>query len=326
MAAKRWIKRRRAGKGFHYSENGQPITDQAILAYVHSLHIPPAWQAVQIAGNTRAKLLATGIDSAGRKQYIYHPSYRVKQEQAKFDRMLRFAQALPRMRSVTAQHIRRPRLDHKKVLACIVALMDEAYLRVGNATYAKTNNSYGITTLRSKHTNVERNTITFDFIGKSGQHHTKKITSQSLARIVQQLDELPGYEVFRYYTTTGQLVNIQSSDVNTYIKKIMGEEFSAKDFRTWGGTVMTVTELTRHIRPVSATERRKVVTHCIQHVARLLGNTPAITRSAYVDPRIIAAYTDTDKLLGTYKRLKSATSNSQYSLEEQCAMHVLTTL
>lgn len=318
---KQTIYRRKYGKGFqYYTEAGEKITDKNQLDYLDSLRIPPAWKQVEIAGNKRARILAKGIDDAGRQQYIYHPSYRAKQEQAKFERILKFAEALPKMRRTTERHLQRKKLDKQKVLACVVQLMDRAYFRVGNDVYAKENNSYGITTMRSKHTEVAGDTVIFDFDGKSGQHHHKKITDRTLARLVKHLDELPGYEVFKYYDDNGELQTISSRDVNEYIKEVMGEEFTAKDFRTWGGTVLASAELANSEAADSEKDRKKMVSSCVKRVARKLGNTPAVARSSYIDPRIIEAYTsgfDFRQLRRTVEQMH----RSQYmSTDERCLL------
>lgn len=325
MAVKQWIERRRVGRGYQYWQDGRRITDKENLTYYTSLRIPPAWQDVQVAVNRRSKILAMGTDAAGRRQYIYHPTFRARQEQAKFDRLARFAKALPHMRAATEKHLRHHALDQQKVLACIVRLMDEAYFRVGNDIYARTNKSYGLTTLRSKHTSVEGPTITFDFIGKSGQHQTKRVTNRTLARIIKQLDELPGRNIFKYYDNQGQLKTITSSDVNTYIKELMGEEFSAKDFRTWGGTMLAISELAQCEQAATERDRKKIITQCIKKVARRLGNTPAIARSSYIDPRVITAYLKGDALQQATRRAQnSKTSASPYVKDtEHIALKVL---
>lgn len=314
------ITRQKVAKHFRYYASGQEITDKDQVKYINSLRIPPAWRNVEIATNKRAKIQAKGTDKAGRMQYIYNPEFRAKQEQAKFERILKFAEALPHMRSVTDKHLKRKKLDKQKVLACIVQLMDKAYFRVGNDVYAKQNQSYGITTLRSKHTEVKGDTVIFDFMGKSGQKHHKKITDRKLAQIVKKLDDMPGYEVFKYQDENGQLHQIHSRDVNEYIKSIMGEEFTAKDFRTWGGTVLASAEFAKEEIGETNKERKKKVTACVKRVAKKLGNTPAIARSSYIDPRIIDAYNngyDYKKLRRTVEKMR----RSQYlDKDEQCLL------
>ncbi len=330
--AQQFIHRQKIGKGYRYILNDEAVTDKDILSYCKFLGIPPAWQDVQIARNRRAKILATGVDGAGRVQYIYNPAFRAKQEQAKFERVLRFARALPHMRRVVDRDLRRRKLDYPKVMATIISIMDQTYIRVGNDTYAKEHNSYGLTTLRSRHTTVCGNTIVFDFIGKSGKHHVKRIEDRTLARIVRQLDNLPGYEVFKYYDDNGGLKDVKSSDVNNYIKSVMGEEFSAKDFRTWAGTLIASSELAASSRDEeraeSERERKKAVTVCVRKVAKKLGNTPAIARSSYIDPRIIKTFMDGDdlrKVWGTVKNMKQQKGSEYLSPDERCVLSVLET-
>ncbi len=313
----------------YYDHEGSPVQDKQAITYYKSLKIPPAWQEVKISSNVNAKVLVTGIDGAGRKQYIYNPVFRARQEAAKFDKILRFARALPQMRTVVAKDLKRPTLDYRKVMATIISIMDRTNIRVGNDTYAKTNNSYGLTTLRGKHTAVEGDTITFDFIGKSGKHHIKKVADRSLARIVKQLDDLPGYEVFKYYGDDKKLHDVKSTDVNQYIKDVMGEEYSAKDFRTWAGTLMASVELVlteREMEASSERERKKVVTACVRKVAKKLGNTPAVARSSYIDPRIVQLYMsgkDVSKVRSTVSAMQHKAGPERLSPEENCVLRIL---
>jgi DNA topoisomerase-1 len=322
--ATRYINRQRTGqKSFQYFHDGRQITSKAELAYFKSIGVPPAWKDVKIAASHNARIQATGVDKAGRLQYIYHPKFRAKQEREKFERILRFARALPKMRRVTREHLALPGLPREKVLACVVQLMDKAYFRVGNEIYAKENQSYGLTTLRSKHTTVRGDTIVFDFIGKSGQEHLKKVTDKKLAKIVKALDDLPGYEIFKYIDEDGQLRDIHSDDVNAYIKEVMGEEFSAKDFRTWGGTLLATMELSQTERSHHITERKKAVTECVKKVAQKLGNTPAIARASYIDPRIIKAYVDTNDLYKVREAVKTLRRADYLTSDEHCVLNLL---
>lgn len=321
--AKQFVERKRNGRKFDYFFNAQQIRNKEELAYFKSLGIPPAWQYVRISKNKKARILATGQDKAGRLQYIYHPAFRARQEKEKFERILRFAEALPRMRRITAEHLNHKDLDQQKVLACVVRLMDRAYFRVGNEVYAKENQTYGLTTLRSKHTDVKGNTIVFNFIGKSGQEHEKTINDKKLAKIVKQLDDLPGYEIFKYYDDDGKLHAVDSNDVNIYIKDLMGDEFSAKDFRTWGGTLLAAAELAQTERSRSPRERQKDVTACVKNVAKKLGNTPAIARASYIDPRIISAYVVTNDLMKVYETVQQMDRISYLSADEHCVLNLL---
>jgi len=322
--ATRYIERTRTGKrSFKYFHDGKEVTSKAEVAYFKSIGVPPAWQQVKIAASHNARIQATGIDKAGRLQYIYHPKFRARQEKEKFERILRFAKALPKMRRLTREHLALPGLPREKVLACIVQLMDKAYFRVGNEIYAKENQSYGLTTLRSKHTRVWGDTIIFDFIGKSGQPHLKKVTDKKLAKIVKQLDELPGYEIFKYVGEDGEMHDIHSDDVNDYIKELMGEEFSAKDFRTWGGTLLASMELTQTERSHHLSERKKAVAECVKKVAQKLGNTPAIARASYIDPRIIKAYVDTNDLYKVREAVKTLRRADYLTADEHCVLNLL---
>ncbi len=306
----------------YVGKNGQ-VRDKKTLAYIASLAIPPAWEAVTISSSPNAKVLVVGQDAAGRQQAIYNPKFRARQEKLKFDRILRFADALPKLRRQVASDLARKRLVKEKVLACIIRLIDEAYFRVGNERYAKENQSYGITTMRSKHTDVRGNTVTFDFVGKSGKQHIKTITDRQIARIVKQLDELPGYEIFRYLDADGKLHDIDSSDVNEYIKTYMGEEFSAKDFRTWGGTLLATSELLALERFHHRADRQKQVVEVIKNVAFRLGNTPAVARSSYIDPRVLDAYTDSTKLEKVKVAMERMKPKKYLSRDEQAVLRLL---
>lgn len=322
--ATRYIERKRTGKkSFDYIHGGKPVTGKAELEYFKSIGVPPAWQQVKIAASHNARIQATGIDKAGRLQYIYHPKFRARQEKEKFERILRFAKALPKMRRTTRDHLALPGLPREKVLACIVQLMDKAYFRVGNEIYAKENQSYGLTTLRSKHTRVWGDTIIFDFIGKSGQAHLKKVNDKKLAKIVKQLDELPGYEIFKYVGEDEQVHDIHSDDVNDYIKEVMGEEFSAKDFRTWGGTLLASMELSLTERSRHISERKRAVTECVKKVAQKLGNTPAIARASYIDPRVIRAYVVTNDLYKVREAVKTLRRADYLTPDEHCVLNLL---
>ncbi len=322
VMAQQWIKRQKTGKKYTYFFKDHIINDKSDLEYFKSLVIPPAWKNVQIAKNRTSTVLATGTDKSGKTQYIYHSKYRAAQEKEKFERILRFAKALPKMRKITEKHLSKKQFDREKVLACIVRLMDQSYFRVGNDSYAKQNESYGITTLRSKHLIKKSESVTFDYIGKSGQRQVKKVSDKKLARIIKKLDELPGYEVFKYYDDNGVLRDVKSKDVNEYIKEIMGEEFSAKDFRTWGGTLYACAELAIAERSHLKKDRAKIVTTCVKKVAKKLGNTPAVARSSYIDPRIIKAYENNS--LTEIRRVVESMRKQQYlDNDERCVLQTL---
>ncbi len=319
---KRYIERTKKGKGFSYTLEGTKV-DKATLQRVSSLAIPPAWTNVQISVNQKSKIQATGYDTKGRKQYIYSQSHSEKQQAAKFNRITNFASHLPKLRKQVQKDLKRWRFDQRKVIAAAISLMDEGYFRVGNEAYARTNKSYGLTTLRSKHVTVKGQKVIFDFMGKSGQHHHKVIRDGTIARIVSKLDDMPGYELFRYYDKEGKLHNLTSTDVNAYIKDVMGYEFSAKDFRTWGGTMLAAVELAREVRPETKTARKKAMTDCIKRVAKKLGNTPAITKASYIDPRVFDAYDSTDGINEVYKTVAGMRPRKYMSNDERWVLELL---
>lgn len=322
---KAYYTRKKVGKAYRYFDGNDRVGDDLEIARITSLAIPPSWKNVSIARSKSAKIQAKGYDAAGRLQSIYHPAFRLRQERLKFDRILRFAKRLPKLRKQVTSDLARKRLGREKVLAAIVRLIDEAYFRVGNKRYAKEHQTYGITTLRSKHVNVTTTTITFDFVGKSGKQHVKKIKDPQLARIIKQLDELPGYEIFRYQAKNGSMLDLHAADVNAYIKQHMGEEFTAKDFRTWGGTLLATSAIiAEELEPnASQTARKQAVTAIVKRVSKRLGNTPAIARSSYIDPRVFTAYEDGVSLPKLRKAMTSMKPKKYMSVEEQCVLKLL---
>jgi len=317
------ITRHKQGNSFVYKNKQGVITDKETIERIEALVIPPAWNDVIIHASPKARVLAKGRDSAGRQQAIYNPNFRKKQDKLKFDRTLRFAANLPKLRKQLKKDLNRRKFGKEKVLATIVTLIDQAYFRVGNEKYAKQNKSYGITTLRSKHTDVKGNTVTFNFIGKSGKEHTKKITDQQIATIVRHLDELPGHEIFRYQDDDGTMHDIHSNDVNAYIKAHMGEEFTAKDFRTWGGTLVATTQLIAAERSTDEKVRAKIVTQVVKETAERLGNTPAIARSSYIDPRVIDAFNKTSGIKSMKQSLEKIRPRKYMSRDEMRLLHLL---
>lgn len=320
-----FITRRKVGKGYHYFLDDRRISDQSIIERINGLTIPPAWRDVTITKSKSAKVQARGYDAAGRLQMIYHPAYRLKQERLKFDRILRFAERLPALRRQIDKDLARKRLGREKVLACIVKLIDEAYFRVGNERYAREHQTYGVTTLRSKHAEITGTTVTFDFVGKSGQEHHKVIDNPKLVRIIKQLDELPGYEIFRYEDNDGAMHDLHAGDVNDYIKRHMGEEFTAKDFRTWGGTLLATSEILKQEMEsgVDRTARNKMITSIVRRVAKRLGNTPAVARSSYIDPRVIAAFEEGNTVPKLRRAMGKMKPKRYRSIDEQCVLQLL---
>lgn len=323
MSTSRHITRQKKGSAFAYYDGDALLTNKVLIGRIEALAIPPAWTDVMIARSPRAKVLASGHDDAGRQQAVYNPVFRARQEKLKFDRILRFAEALPSLRRQVQKDLARRRLVKEKVLACVLKLIDEDYFRVGNERYADENNHYGITTMRSKHLDIDGNTVTFDFVGKSGKAHIKQITDHQIAGILKQLDELPGYEIFRYQDEKGQMHDIDSSDVNEYIKTHMGEEFSAKDFRTWGGTLLATSELLASEQVRGEKERQKLIANVVKNVANRLGNTPAVARSSYIDPRVINAYVHPSQLNRVRKAMTKMRPRRFMSRDEQCVLRIL---
>jgi DNA topoisomerase-1 len=320
-----YITRRKVGKSYHYFDGDERLTDEAEIQRINSLAIPPAWQRVEISKGKRTKVQARGYDSAGRQQSIYHPTFRIKQEKLKFDRILRFADALPALRRQLKKDLARKKLGKEKVLATIITLIDEAYFRVGSDVYARKHKTYGITTLRSKHADISTTTVTFDFVGKSGKEHIKTIKNPQIARIIKQLDELPGYEIFRYQDAKGAVHDLHASDVNAYIKRYMGDEFTAKDFRTWGGTLLATSAVIEEELTEDATKtaKKRVISQVVKRVAKRLGNTPAIARASYIDPRVFVAFEDGVSLDKVRRAMNTMHPKRYMSVDEQCVLQLL---
>lgn len=285
------ITRRRVGNGYSYRDaDGRTLRDKDTLAWIRSLAIPPAWQKVWICPQRNGHLLATGRDARGRKQYRYHPRWRSLRDDAKFGRMLAFARALPRIRHEVEAELRKAGLGRRKVLATVVRLLETTLIRVGNDEYARTNRSFGLTTLRNRHVKAEGAQLQFRFRGKSGKHHAITLKNRRLVRLISKMRELPGQELFQYLDEDGQPQPIGSADVNAYLREIAGDDFTAKDFRTWAGTVLAAWALSEFTAFDSETAAKRNVTQAIERVASRLGNTPAICRKSYVHPEIVGAY------------------------------------
>lgn len=312
--------RKKSRKGFSYfDEHNKIITDARLKAWFKSLVIPPAWKKVEINTSPRAKIWAIGYDVKERKQYIYNMHFRKRRDDQKFDRIIRFANKLEHMRRVTGQHLRKRKLSRDKVLAVMVRLLETAFFRPGNDCYSKENESYGLTTLRSKHLEINGNEMIFSYKGKSGQEQEKHITDARLTTIVKEIDELPGYEIFKFTDEKGKIHDVKSGDLNEYIRTIMGEEFSAKDFRTWAGTVIAAMALDEigAVQEEDQNKLKKNIRHAVIAVSEKLGNTPAIARSSYIDPRIIDHYTQGRTLSNFGREVKQLLkTNENLSLEE----------
>ncbi len=283
------IRRRRAGRAFVYRDDGSRVVrDAATLARIRSLAIPPAWTGVWICPSASGHLQATGRDARGRKQYRYHPRWRAVRDTTKYNRLWHVAEALPRLRERVDADLARPGLPREKVLATVVRLLETTLVRVGNEEYARDNGSYGLTTLRAHHVEVNGTRLTFRFRGKSGRTQEVGVRDPRLARIVRRCQELPGQELFQYVDETGAARTIGSGDVNDYLRDASGADFTAKDFRTWAGTVLAALALGALGRGDAVTQARRNVTQAVEAVARVLGNTPAVCRACYVHPAVVA--------------------------------------
>jgi DNA topoisomerase I len=303
------ISRCRSGKNFFYkSPDAKRITDDETLARIRSLVIPPAWTNVWICAAANGHIQAIGRDARGRKQYRYHPRYRAVRDEAKYDRMMAFAKALPHIRRRTATDLAKPGLPREKVLAAIVRVMEKTLIRVGNEEYAKQNKSFGLTTIHNRHATVRGKKIHFEFRGKSGVEHEIDLEDPRLAKIVRKCQDLPGEELFGYLNEDGRVVDVNSADVNEYLREIAGDHFTAKDYRTWAGTVLAATALKEIEAFDSKAQAKKNVLRAIERVAKRLGNTTAVCRKCYIHPAIIDSYLD-----GTLSELLSRKAGRELS-------------
>jgi len=292
------IQRRRHGKGFGYVDaDSKPVRDPAILKRIRSLVIPPAWQNVWICPFVNGHIQAIGRDAKGRKQYRYHPRYREVRDETKFIRMKAFGAALPKIRSQVHRDLALEDLPKQKVVAAIVALMDETCVRIGNEEYARENGSYGLTTLRNRHAEVRGDRLRLQFRGKSKQDHDIVLHDRKLAKIVKKCQDLPGQELFQYQAEDGEPIKIDSTDVNDYLREISNDEFSAKDFRTWHGTGHAARSLVALSPAESATAIKKNIVEAIKETAKKLGNRPAACRKYYVHPALLECYAEQDLFL-----------------------------
>jgi len=278
---------------FRYvAPNGRTIADRAELQRIRALAIPPAWTEVWICENPLGHLQATGRDARGRKQYRYHPRWREVRDEVKYGRLIKFAQALPRIRARTNSDLKRPALPREKVLAAVVQLLEKTLIRVGNEEYARENRSFGLTTMRDQHARIAGSTVRFEFRGKSGIEHAVDLHDARLAKIVKACRDLPGYELFQYVDENGNRQVIDSADVNAYLREISGEDFTAKDFRTWAGTVLAAKALAAVRSFATSKEAKRNIVNAIESVAKRLGNTRTVCRKCYIHPAIFDAYMD----------------------------------
>jgi DNA topoisomerase-1 len=279
-----------SGFFYRYPGTGETVREERVLTRIENLRVPPAWEDARIARSSSAKVQAIGYDSAGRLQYLYHPRYRERKEREKFERILRFSEALPKMRRITSNHLRHKNLDREKVLAAMTRLMNAAYFRVGDERYVKKNKTYGIATLRRKHLTIQGDTLIFEYTGKWGQQQRKAVTDARLRRIVEECVALPGYEVFKHRDESGEIRDVTARDLNAYVKEVMGEEFTPKDFRTWAGTLIAAVKLAELGVTEDLKQAEENVLAAVDDVAHRLGNTRDIARASYISPRVIDHY------------------------------------
>ncbi|GJD94170.1 DNA topoisomerase IB [Methylobacterium iners] len=292
------LTRRKSGTGFSYRDaKGEPVRDPATLARIRSLAIPPAYTDVWICPRANGHIQATGRDAKGRKQYRYHPDFRQARESTKFEHIMAFADALPGLRARIDRDMKRPGLSREKVLATVVHLLETTLIRVGNDDYAKSNRSYGLTTLRNPHVKVEGTELKFRFRGKSGKTWNLSIKDRRVAKIVKACQELPGQELFQYLDEEGERRDVTSADVNAYLREITGQDITAKDFRTWAGTVLAALALQEFEAFDSEAAAKRNLRAAIEGVAARLGNTPTICRKCYIHPQVLDSYVEGALLL-----------------------------
>ncbi|MBD3581156.1 DNA topoisomerase IB [Flavobacterium selenitireducens] len=313
--------RKRKGDGFFYvDENGSKVNSEAILDRIKKLVVPPAWENVWISPFENGHLQVTGVDKLGRKQYRYHPDWNKIRNQSKFFRLRNFAKALPTIRKQVEKDLNRKGLPYEKVLALVVKLIEDTNIRIGNDAYKKLYGSFGLTTLRDKHVKFEKSGVKFEFVGKKGVRHSISLQSRKLANLVKKCKDIPGQELFQYYDDDGRHCTIGSSDVNSYLKEITGQDFTAKDFRAWSGSV-TALQCFREIGPSETkTEEKKKVVEVIDCVAHKLGNTRSVCRKYYVHPTVIAAYEN--GRIDTYK-VRQNIKNNELDAEEEALVRLL---
>jgi DNA topoisomerase I len=320
------IRRQQTHKGFRYLDpRGKPLRNAEDLRRIKSLVIPPAWNDVWISPISHSHLQATGRDAKGRKQYRYHPRWREVRDQTKYHRLLDFGRVLPRLRARVNRDLARPGLPREKVIATVVKLLETTLIRVGNEEYAQQNGSFGLTTMRNKHVKVKGANIQFVFRGKSGVKFELDVNNRRLAKIVKSCRDLPGQELFQYFDDEGTRRSIDSSDVNEYLRSVMQTDFTAKDFRTWAGTVLAATELRAIEGFDSEAQAKRNIVSAIQTVAKKLGNTRAVCRKCYVHPAVLDSYVDGSLVEILSQRAKRDLADSLNALraEEVAVMAIL---
>lgn len=320
------ILRKKAGTGFFYiTGTGSKVQAKSTLKRIDNLVIPPQWENVWISRSPNAHIQATGFDQKGRKQYLYHPKWIIHRQNSKYERLKHFGEALPSIRKAVARHIKLPGWPKKKVLAIMVMVLDVAFIRVGNLSYARANGTYGLSTLRRKHLNFQEGIVSFEFKAKSGVYRKVTLEDETLVNLIKDCNDLPGYELFRYYDEPNKsYCNLMSDNVNEYLREITGEDFSAKNFRTWAGSVLTVKLKEDAVKEMEENPRKKLDTTLVNLVAEKLGNTVSVCREYYIHPKVLENVLNKDleeekeNAVNKYKGLKN-----KLQPEELLTLHLL---
>jgi len=318
--------RKAKGDDFEYFDaDGKPIRDETRLLRIRRIAIPPAYKDVWICPSPNGHIQATARDARGRKQYRYHERWREARDENKYDRILVFGQALPKIRRQVNKDMGLRELPRNKVLATVVHLLGRTFIRIGNEEYARENQSFGLTTMRNRHVDVKGPKLTFSFKGKSGVKHEIDVSDRRLANIIRKLQDLPGQDIFQYEDEVGEVRNVDSQDVNDYLQEITGEEFTAKDFRTWAGTVLTAMALNAQGPVENQAQAKKNIKDAITAVAKILGNTPTVCRKSYVHPVVLESYLDGDMIEGLRQKTEEALAENLEDLraEEAAVMSFL---
>ena len=318
--------RKAKGDDFEYFDtDGKAIRDETRLLRIRRIAVPPAYKDVWICPSPNGHIQATGRDARGRKQYRYHERWREARDENKYDRILVFGQALPKIRSRVNKDMGLRELPRNKVLATVVHLLGRTFIRIGNEEYARENKSFGLTTMRNRHVDVKGAKLTFNFKGKSGVQHEIDVSDRRLANIIRKLQDLPGQDIFQYEDEAGEVRNVDSQDVNDYLQEITGEEFTAKDFRTWAGTVLTAMALNSQGPVENQAQAKKNIKDAITAVAKILGNTPTVCRKCYVHPVVLESYLDGDMIEGLRQKTEEALAEKLEDLraEEAAVMSFL---
>ena len=310
--------RRRRGRGFEYfDQNGERIRDPEVLERMRALVIPPAWKDVWICPYPMGHIQAVGTDAAGRRQYVYHAQWRLRRDQEKFDEMIQFARRLPHLRRVTAKHLRQKELTRERVLACATRLLDRGFFRIGTEEYAEQNETYGLATMLKSHVELgENNMLTFDYVSKGGKQRVQSLVDPDMYDVVDALKRRRSGKELLAYRQNGHWVDVKSLEINEYVKSVVGQEFSAKDFRTWNATVLASVALAVSGPAASSpTGRKRAISRAVKEVAYYLGNTPAVCRASYIDPRVFDRYRDGVTIGGALEDLGDGVAFGQPSTQ-----------